>query len=1307
MKAQKPPQAQLKNNDDSSNSGSSSNNEDLAHSMLFSHEEAASMYYSISSEMSRKRTIASSIADADAPRLRKEEPVSEDKIDDASLGASESAVTGSRSKSGEGHRISADDDKIMISDDDISDGQNAVKPVMSIDMVILDIAASRKPSQNEEVVSGSSMQPLESGILNSGIEQDIPGAFSQYAEAGNRRNRRGSTVHAPRVRKPNPDAVQETEPVKDTKNRGSSQGSTSKLKIGTISIEIDMSRGRLLYEVLNQLSSSISSKERPETPRELRSSSESDTSAEISVDNITICLVGESTDPTSDTFNRDGNERLRYECGGTALLKATAKKLTMLSHLTSSSHQVDLSVFDFRLAFDKEDIVSFDAKARMRTSVRDLREPQANALNCSLLLADNRTDIQVSTLPVLISLDIHEIDDFLGACGGVDSIIELGTSISSNSTIQRLSQAERQQAKHLKSHDHLSDKHQSSALVKFNARFAGSLVTLRGRSCAMAAKTSAVKLVCRSGNLAIQVDEVDISNPQAELNLESTTLIHLTNNRVQFLFVPEEDDLDQLVALVAPSKGGYENNDDVLLDTLLAQRKRGTLLRTTTSVVKLEIPHLKVYKLFQSFGEELAKLKAVKRYLPAESRPGMLSLVSIEQFDIKYESLDNIGSIDLHCQKLCVAYIALPSLLALSVGMISAKYQNSTDLVHEVPGSSILQDVPMFLACYLGDDLESTLKMKLNNLCCEYSIHVIMAITKFIEESSSVDNDHNAEVSSLTETENASAKSFTKHSSHENIASFPHHVLKLNVLIQNCGVGLNPLSAESKGLFILTNAKLTMDSERDGKVSLLDVSKASLLVIDKVSNIKDEASEPWIRIDAIDKTGAKHIECLCNLGYVSVSTISSAKALVRISDCFESSTAHKSIDVDLKDELFVLETCADSTQTMLEVLNGLKLPSKPSKDARFRTEVVPMQDMMASFSGDAFTDFGIARNSAPAQTPEGILPDDASSEDLEFTESLYDLETVPFSENVDDEFLDNGLESLESLPAAYNLERRPETDNPRSMKTIDDERIDLDFREDYFDTQVGAIKSGQVHYDTTTDDTDDNIQDHLKSPLKVKLNDIHIIWNLYDGFDWPGTRETIAIAVNDLEVKADERRKKREKYREPEEEEPVIGDYLFNSIWIDIPPHKNPRDIYGQVNRDVNDRASETESHTTSALSSSPSRVSKPRVKSKRLRLGRGRHHKVTFELKGVSADIVTYTPGVSETQSLIDIRVMDFEVFDHVPTSTWKKFATYMHDAGEREMGKPMIRLEIQNVKPVPDLAASELVLRVCVIGSCHNGLS
>jgi autophagy-related protein 2 len=165
-----------------------------------------------------------------------------------------------------------------------------------------------------------------------------------------------------------------------------------------------------------------------------------------------------------------------------------------------------------------------------------------------------------------------------------------------------------------------------------------------------------------------------------------------------------------------------------------------------------------------------------------------------------------------------------------------------------------------------------------------------------------------------------------------------------------------------------------------------------------------------------------------------------------------------------------------------------------------------------------------------------------------------------------------------------------------------------------------------------------------------------------------------------------------------EEEESVIGDFLFNSIYIGIPANKDPRELHREINRDIDDLTSETGSYaTTTTVTGATSRQGRPTsTREKKLRLHRSKHHKMTFELRGVCADLVVFPPGSEETQSSLDVRVKDLEIYDHVPTSTWKKFATYMHEAGERESGTSMVHIELLTVKPVPELAASEIVLKV-----------
>ena len=99
-----------------------------------------------------------------------------------------------------------------------------------------------------------------------------------------------------------------------------------------------------------------------------------------------------------------------------------------------------------------------------------------------------------------------------------------------------------------------------------------------------------------------------------------------------------------------------------------------------------------------------------------------------------------------------------------------------------------------------------------------------------------------------------------------------------------------------------------------------------------------------------------------------------------------------------------------------------------------------------------------------------------------------------------------------------------------------------------------------------------------KSPLKVRVRDVHVIWNLFDGYDWQHTRDVIGDAVAEVERKAAERQALRAGKRAAEvdeEEDSVIGDFLFNSIYIGVGAKNDPRDLARQVNRNLADDTSE------------------------------------------------------------------------------------------------------------------------------------
>jgi autophagy-related protein 2 len=215
-------------------------------------------------------------------------------------------------------------------------------------------------------------------------------------------------------------------------------------------------------------------------------------------------------------------------------------------------------------------------------------------------------------------------------------------------------------------------------------------------------------------------------------------------------------------------------------------------------------------------------------------------------------------------------------------------------------------------------------------------------------------------------------------------------------------------------------------------------------------------------------------------------------------------------------------------------------------------------------------------------------------------------------------------------------------------------------------------------------------------PLRLKVKLDTVIYNMFDGYDWTSTRETIAKAVEDVEEKAERRRRQRQnRSREESEDESEVGDFLFQSIWIAVPPNREPADLRKQINRQIDDVASETATTTTAIDSRATRQPSLKRRKTRGLKLERGKK-KISIELSIVDVDMLVLPPGSGETQTSIDLRVKNVDVFDHVPSSTWNKFATCLIDPRDRQLDKSQIHIEILAVKPLPETAASEFVVKV-----------
>ena len=1017
----------------------------------------------------------------------------------------------------------------------------------------------------------------------------------------------------------------------------------------------------------------------------------------------TAVSSAEKHEPAVDTFSQSSE----------VLLRAEIDSCLAVHNDPTSPFIFRFSMGKFRFGYAAEDILSFDSGLKMRESTRDILAPIDNDVALTINKINDVTKIDITTLPLHVYLDLRRLDETFGWFGGFSSMLDLGSSVVSTVTVKNaVSKASRPMKTPRGVHFETTETDESGQPTpremqsKISARIGGLVFDLRGSQTSLRVETTAMKLVSRTEGLGLVVDRLNLSGPYLQPSESDPSIqMKLVNLRVEYLSTPKEADLDRLLGLLSPSKDKYDHDDDILVDTLLRQRRQGGVIRTKVDNLESYISSIAALHCFPALAEDLKKLSTVAKYLPEDDRPGILTLASIRDFKFETTVDGEFGFATVVFHNIDFAHVTFPSLMALGVKTVRVHRNHLEELIGEALHAEIdeASPLPMVMARFIGNEMEPTAKIKLNNLRIEYHISTIIAILGYKDtiDGETMVADMVSSVVTLTSRgpHPSSPPRLSTQSSARSDTSLSSKALRIDIALRDSVLGLNPRNSPSKGLVVLTNTHFigVMPRKREAHATL-EIRKASVMVIDDVANVTPANAGPKRQPFHGRRT---QVEALSETGYVSVTTISAAKATMELIKAEDD--ASNRIDIEIKDKLFVLESCADSTQTLQAIVNGLNPPLPPSKELKYRTEVVPVEDMLASFVGDTFATEAAGDggdDDLPLELDEGDMVEDEVPQNLEFVSSFYNPDPEAASEGIADSMLEDTLESLASPSVVREIGSKNLLKSFEEQAQVAPGNLPLDFQDEHFGST--STVEGTAHRWNTKHNTYGLNGDYREraSPLRVRVRDVHIIWNLFDGYDWQHTRDVITLAVEEVQNKAAERLSRREKRKSldlEEEEESVIGDFLFNSIYIGIPANRDPSELARQVNHNLDELASETGSYATSSASGSPSRQGHtPRSKSSKLRLKRSKYHKMAFELKGISADVVVFPPDSGETQSSIDIRVQELEIFDHVPTSTWKKFATYMHDAGERESGTSMVHLEILNVKPVPNLAASEMMLKV-----------
>lgn len=1189
-----------------------------------------------------------------------------------------------------------------------------LKHLISLDFVtiwlpgIVGSAAEAPVLQSTEYYAPSQKPSYSARTAASVASHHVPGTFSSYADMGASRRLQESYMEE----RPELDAARTST---DT------LAQPLDIDLGTLDLRMDIHSLRVVHDLIGNELRKDSSLVAPAGQLESEPNQPFPHPIFVRQKNLHLTIV-DCLD-TTPAINHEAASGIEQGLART-LLKVTAKEIALGA--VPRSDMPDLTFAIRRLAIESGsgDLLSFPRPPPSSSDRNDSPDILVKMQRSKVTIHQQPiTDVRAWLRPVHLNVDLLAIDESLASFGGLSSVMEL----SASTLFAGPNQADTSTLSHKRGVRFQEDTKPPVSLTaspetKISLNLQSATLTVKAESCALELQCQFMKLSSRQNYLLLSIGNMRLYEPSTFASSAVPRLVvQLRDIKLEHLPSPHDVDLERLLSLITPSKNKYENDDDILLDTLLRQRKKGAILRVKITSVQIDVREWSFINDLTLLGTELSKFSAVTKYLPEDDRPGLLVLSRLSEVNARLPVTHSFGMLEVSCRDVQVGQISLPALVALSIGSIRAGPPGGLDILHELLRPS--EGLPMIMMRMVGDEVEPAIKVKLFNLCLEYSVPLLAAFTgvETASETEKVMHDLATSIIDLAAGEVEPSPALSANQSDTSVQSVKRTVF--DVLVHDCALGLKPRDSVAKGMLVFSNTKFSTALPPDSNFSAtLELRKASLYIVDRESN-GSGPNEPVLRpmsvVDRIQSHLAAH-------GFVSVSSIMAASAAVSIANIEDQH--NRSIDVEVRDELFVLETCADSTQTLISILNGLSPPTLPGTEPKFRTEPLTMsvEDLLASITGEEHTDSGTlpaffdAFGTSTGSDEGGLLASSLATtsnilnEDVAGTEGYadeYDDEDLRHA-NVDGLLDDDGYDLTDSTAFRKLSNTALWQSVERQCTTVANGQRLANLKTWYYnDQQLDKAQSTILGapYRFSTPAAPFPVIDPSEKPKHVpfhlRVRDVHIIWNLYDGYDWEETRTAIGEAVEEVEHKLIERKQRHRRSAEPEaEEESVIGDCLFNSIYIGVPANRDAAELRRQISRGIDDTASESESYATSGTSRptqySSARQGKPPLRKRKLRLSRSKAHKVAFELKGVSVDLLAYAPGTDKIQSSVEVRARDFEIFDNVPTSTWRKFLTQFHDENNtREMMKPMIHIELLTVRPVTELAATEMSIRVSIL--------
>jgi autophagy-related protein 2 len=1268
-------------NGSNSSSGSSSVGEDLSESRFFTHEEAQSMYESAMSHMERPEAphssgINPSIHLASAPkkhhqdRSSLQDEVACDTPTPRSPGL-EAASAGPILQPG-----------IRLSSPQRKESRKSVtKEVISIDEV--SVLVPWTGHVQETYHDGETLSETSSN--DQSTDYEMPGAFSYHKSKRpkDRSSQKATEKQISQAERPSKSLPELADVINDVQ-----------IAIGFLDGKLELSSGRILFALLQQILSSLHSL--PESKAESMQTSSTHVSEPsvksfgLSIGHLKLSIqeqlshlldLQQSDQGTPSSSSPQQDSILVLDLCGSEVSLCLDKQITT----------ADLKVRQFLVGFPDQKIISFEASLQKSLSFKvgasSIIQPplQHDILVKYQSTNDRGQELHIDTRRLLLDFNLPMIDEKLVSYGGLSGILDLSSSIVSNSTMLVPQEPKLSIQQQHDEQDEPEDSTASGKAPKVNVKIDGIKVIVHGKDCNVRLRTSTVKAVLRQDNITVRTGHVQFAGPT---DTENPLILDILDPELSFFFIPREEDLSLLLSLINPSRDPYEDEGDILLDTLVRQRIKGSLIRGTIRHIDFKLHNLEALRQLQSLSSELSKFQNVAKYLPDDERPGILSLIEVDKIKSQIGLNPDIGLITVDTLGTKLAHVGLPLLFAMEVGTLSVQ-RNEAEILESFFPLREEDRLPMIMAKIIGDEMEPTIKVKLFNLAAEYHVSTLIAFMGLSDEATT--EDLAASMAQSVATIRGGLPGTGVSRQHSGMSESPSDPgikpLQLSVQIRDCGVGLNPVNMLARGVLLLSDAhvglKVTTNSPMRGGFEL---RTGSLHAIDDKELLDQDYSPSSRSSDPLKKAASMD---LSKLGYQS---------LISVSKSVISFTADKNEDgnsvlvTQATNEVICLETCADSTQTLIQIIDGLKPPSAPERTPHYLNDPMFPQDLMDSFQGEQFEqeEPEYPEDADADEFDEGELLDAVSDDSFEMVGSFYST-----SESEED----HGNRRVSVYHPAHRRGQSRQSYPPFSNASFAELNEQSRLRRKRSRLRSARESEFVVSWNSSSGRNDDAVVVPLRDcPFRLNLQVSTFVWNLFDGYGWAKTRDAISEAVEKVQEKAAQRlANRRRSQHDFDDEESEIGDTLFQSIWIAIPANSDGTDLRRGINREM-DMASESTTVTTTITKASEN-AARRRSRQKSLKLSRSPRHKVSISISDLNGDINVLPPNLVETQSAIDIKVGMFEIFDHVPTSSWRKFVTIMHEGGTPPLNIPMAHIWIHNVKPKLELAATELVIKVDIL--------